>query len=112
MGAQPSFSLATSPDVKAHSARLQATSRAFLKDVPISEIHSATSVHMFSKHYALRHSIRSAVALGSAVLSSILDPDPKLPSPWDTAWKSSEVEHPKGTLFKDEGNVTYPVQHL
>lgn len=62
------------------------------------------------KDYA--HDIRSDAALGSAVLSSVLDSISNLPPPRDTAWKSPEVEHPKGTLFKDEGNVTYPVQHL
>lgn len=63
------------------------------KDVPVTEICKAatwTSIHTFSKHYALVHASRADAVVGSAFLSSVFVPTPKLlPPSRDTAQESS-----------------------
>ncbi|XP_077689409.1 uncharacterized protein LOC144274446 [Eretmochelys imbricata] len=61
--------------VTAHSTRAQATSTAFLAQVPIQEICRAatwSSVHTFMTHYTVNQQAREDVAVGRAVLRAVV----------------------------------------
>uniref|UniRef100_A0A8C3FB52 NADH dehydrogenase [ubiquinone] iron-sulfur protein 6, mitochondrial n=1 Tax=Chrysemys picta bellii TaxID=8478 RepID=A0A8C3FB52_CHRPI len=64
----------SAPHLTAHSTRAQASSTAFLAQVPIQDICRAavwSSVHTFTAHYALVQQSRDDAAFGSVVLHTV-----------------------------------------
>ncbi|KAG6937283.1 hypothetical protein G0U57_010273 [Chelydra serpentina] len=62
------------PAVTAHSTRAQASSAAFLANVPLQEICRAAtwaSVHTFTTHYAINRHSRNDAAFGRAILQAV-----------------------------------------